>query len=111
MPKKVEAEAPKQAGKNKLHDESKLIAKTKSKQSSQKSKASPKRQEDNFQVKPKKPLSAWLIFNTETVQKLKQKHDVDHKEAFAQSAALWQKMTDKDKKPFEDKSKKDEARY
>jgi len=50
-------------------------------------------------VKPKKALSTWLIFNTETVAKLREK-GLEHKDAFTKSAEIWRKLSDKQKEPY-----------
>ena len=62
-------------------------------------------------LKPKKPTSAWIYFNTEMVAKLKQEKAMDQKEAFTKSAEIWKSMDDEAKTPYAAKSKKDEERY
>ena len=64
-----------------------------------------------YVVKPKRAMSSWLFFNTETVVKLKAKENLDHKEAFARSAEIWKGLDEKGKAPFEKKSKQDEERF
>lgn len=56
-------------------------------------------------------MSSWIIFNTETVAKLKEKQGIDHQSAFVKSSQIWKTLSEKDKKPFADRSKKDEVRY
>jgi len=47
----------------------------------------------------------------ETVQMLKEKEKLDHKEAFSRSAELWKALDDAKKAPYEKKAKEDEERY
>ena len=62
-------------------------------------------------MKPKKPTSAWIYFNTEMVAKLKAEQSMDQKQAFSRSAEIWKAMTDEEKAPHEAKHKADEERY
>jgi HMG (high mobility group) box len=64
-----------------------------------------------FVLKPKKPTSAWIYFNTETVAKLKTERALDQKDAFAKSAEIWKEMTEAQKEKYVNLSKKDEERY
>lgn len=66
---------------------------------------------EEFVLKPKKPTSAWIYFNTATVAKLKVEKNLDQKEAFAKSAEIWKTLSDADKAPYQGKSKADEERY
>ena len=66
---------------------------------------------EQFVLKPKKPTSAWIYFNTATVAKLKIEKKLDQKEAFAKSAEIWKTLSNEDKKPHQEKSKADEERY
>lgn len=66
---------------------------------------------EEFVLKPKKPTSAWIYFNTKTVAQLKVEKNLDQKEAFAKSAEIWKTLSEEDKKPYTDKSKADEERY
>lgn len=61
-------------------------------------------------VKPKRPLSTWLIFNTAKVAELKE-NGFGHKDAFAESAKIWKGMSEKDKEPWDKKQKEDQNRY
>ena len=63
---------------------------------------------EQFVLKPKKPTSAWIYFNTATVAKLKIEKKLDQKEAFAKSAEIWKTLSDEDKKPHQEKSKADD---
>jgi hypothetical protein len=54
---------------------------------------------EEFVLKPKKPTSAWIYFNTATVAKLKVEKNLDQKEAFAKSAEIWKTLSDADKAP------------
>lgn len=73
-------------------------------------KAPEEKKKSAYVMKPKKPLSAWLIFNTKKVAELKET-GIDHKTAFQKSAEAWKEMTEKAKKPFLDLAKKDEERH
>lgn len=65
----------------------------------------------DYVTKPKKPTSAWIYFNTETVAKLKAEKAYDQKVAFAKSAEIWKALTEDGKAPYTAKSKADELRY
>ena len=64
-----------------------------------------------FVLKPKKPTSAWIYFNNETVAKLKETKGMDQKQAFGESSVIWKKLTEQDKLPYTQKAKEDEERY
>lgn len=64
----------------------------------------------DYVTKPKKALSTWLIFNTETVAKLREK-GLEHRDAFQKSAEIWKKLSDKQKEPYVQKQKLDQQRY
>ena len=64
-----------------------------------------------YETKPKKPTSAWIYFNTETVANLKAEKAYDQKVAFAKSAEIWKSLSEEDKAPYTAKSKADETRY
>ena len=63
-------------------------------------------------VKPKRACSAWIIYNTEMVKKLKEQNsDLSHKEAFTKSAEIWKQLDTTTKAKFEAKSKAEDDRY
>ena len=64
-----------------------------------------------FVLKPKKPTSAWIYFNTEMVAKLKAEKSLEQKDAFTKSAEIWKGMSDAEKEPYAARSKGDEERY
>ena len=64
-----------------------------------------------FVLKPKKPTSAWIYFNTEMVAKLKAEQSLEQKDAFTKSAEIWKGLSDADKEPYLAKSRADEGRY
>ena len=46
-------------------------------------------QKDDNSGKPKRACSAWIIYNTEMVRKLKEKENLSHMDAFKKSAEIW----------------------
>ena len=62
-------------------------------------------------MKPKKPNTAWIFYNTEQVVKLKEKDGLSHKDAFAKSAEIWKTLKDNQKAKYEKMAKADEERY
>ena len=63
-----------------------------------------------FVLKPKKPTSAWIYFNTESVASLRA-NGYEQKNAFTKSAENWKKLSDDQKAPYIAKCKADEERY
>jgi len=59
---------------------------------------------------PKKPLSAYLYYTGENVNKVKEKNGITHVEAMRKCAEIWNGMTDKDKKKYNDMHDKDVKR-
>lgn len=88
----------------------KASSKEESKKESKKAAAAEAKSKEPFVLKPKKPTSAWIYFNTETVAKLKAE-GMDQKEAFGKSAEIWKTLSENQKKPYSDKAKQDESRY
>jgi len=64
--------------------------------------------EDDSHPPPKKAISAWGFFNAEMAKKFAA--EGKQKEAFQLASELWNKMTDAEKKPYNDKNEKDKAR-
>ena len=62
-------------------------------------------------VKPKRPLSAYLFYSTENVNKIKEKEKVTHLQAMAKVGEAWNKMNEKQKKKYNDLHLKDVARF
>ena len=58
------------------------------------------KKEDDGSVKPTKGASAYLFYNTETVERLKKEEGLSHKEAFTKSGQLWQGLSEDDKAPW-----------
>ena len=64
--------------------------------------------EDDSHPPPKKAISAWGFFNAEMAKKFAA--EGKQKEAFQLASELWNKMTDAEKKPYNDKNAKDKTR-
>jgi len=60
---------------------------------------------------PKKPLSSYLYFTTDQMNKIKEKEGCTHPEAMKKAGEIWSKMSDKEKKKYTDMNTKDQARY
>ena len=61
-------------------------------------------------MKPKRALSAYLLYNTAKVAELK-KTGVEHKDAFKKAGESWKEMTEKEKEPWEKQQAVHQARY
>ena len=60
----------------------------------------------------KKPQSAWIIYIKENREKVKQKNpEIENNNIFKAMSDEWKFMSDADKKPYNNKSKIDKARY
>lgn len=71
----------------------------------------PKKKYGERCVVPKKPLSAYLFYTTENVNRLKEKEGCTHPEAMKKCGELWNKLTPEEKKAYEDAHEKDVLRY
>lgn len=71
----------------------------------------PKKKYGETCVVPKKPLSAYLFYTTENVNKIKEKEGCTHPEAMKKCGELWNKLQPDEKKTYEDKHDKDALRY
>lgn len=71
----------------------------------------PKKKYGEQCVVPKKPLSAYLFYTTENVNQLKEKEGCTHPEAMKKCGELWNKLSDEDKKKYNDKHDEDVKRY
>lgn len=71
----------------------------------------PKKKFGKDTVLPKKPLSAYLFFTTANVNKIKEKENCTHPEAMKKAGELWNQMSDKEKKKYNDMNSKDQVRY
>ena len=59
---------------------------------------------------PKRPLSAYLFFTGENMQKVREENGCTHVEAMKKCAEIWNSMSDKDKKKYHDMHDKDVKR-
>lgn len=66
-------------------------------------KVDPKKKYGELCVVPKKPLSAYLFYTTENVNKIKEKEGCTHPEAMKKCGELWNKLNAEDRKTYEDK--------
>jgi hypothetical protein len=71
----------------------------------------PKKKYGESCVVPKKPLSAYLFYTTENVNKLKEKEGCTHPEAMKKCGELWNKLNDEEKKVYNEKHDADQVRY
>lgn len=71
----------------------------------------PKKKYGETCVVPKKPLSAYLFYTTENVNSLKEKEGCTHPEAMKKCGELWNKLSEDEKKKYEQKHDKDVLRY
>jgi len=71
----------------------------------------PKKKYGESCVVPKKPLSAYLFYTTENVNKLKEKEGCTHPEAMKKCGELWNKLNDEEKKTYNAKHDADQVRY
>lgn len=76
--------------------------------------ANKKRKEEKDPNAPKKPLSAYILFttDTDTVEKVKAAHpDAKPKEMMALKSKAWNALSDDEKKPWEEKAAAEKKRY
>lgn len=71
----------------------------------------PKKKYGEDCVVPKKPLSSYLFFTTENVNKIKEKESCSHPEAMKKCGEVWNALSAEEKKVYEDKHNKDTERY
>ena len=109
----------KQADQGKKAPQDKKAADKRKSSKSQKRDASKKRGKEGKEVsatvedntmKPTRALSAYIFYSNETVPKLK-KEGIDHRAAMSKAGELWGKLTDAEKKKFNDLHEKDQVRY
>jgi len=62
----------------------------------------PKKRFGKDVVLPKKPISAYLFFTGSSVNSIKEKENCTHMEAMKKCAEIWNKMTDKEKRKYND---------
>lgn len=60
---------------------------------------------------PKKPLSAYLFYTTENVNKLKEKENCSHTEAMKKCGQLWNVLETEEKSKYMDMHDKDVNRH
>lgn len=60
---------------------------------------------------PRKPLSAYLFYTTENVNKLKEQEKCTHPEAMKKCGALWNALTGEEKKKYDEMHGNDDIRY
>jgi len=60
---------------------------------------------------PKKPLSAYLFYTTENVNRLKEEAGCSHPEAMKKCGELWNSLSETDRQKYNDMHDKDDARY
>jgi hypothetical protein len=57
---------------------------------------------------PKRPISGYICFTTDMVNKIKEKEKIEkHTDAMKRCGELWSKMSDKEKKKYTDMHDKD----
>lgn len=71
----------------------------------------PKKKFGKDVVLPKKPLSAYLFFTTDQVNKIKEKLKCTHTEAMKKAGEIWNTMNEKERKKYVDMVAKDQIRY
>ena len=71
----------------------------------------PKKKYGEDCVVPRKPLSAYLFYTTENVNKLKEKENCSHPEAMKKCGQIWNNLEADEKKKYEDKHQVDQNRY
>ena len=72
----------------------------------------PKKKYGKDCVVPKRPISAYLAFTTDMVNKLKEKEKIEkHTDAMKRCGEIWSKYSDKEKKKYNDLHDKDVKRY
>ena len=64
-----------------------------------------------YVLKPKKPCSAFIFYNTDATAKLKEAEGISHMEAFKRAGAAWKDLSSKEKAKWEAMQKTDEERY
>ena len=52
--------------------------------------------------KPTRPVNAYLYFSNEIIPKIKAEDGVDHRTAMSRAGERWNKMSDDQKKKYED---------
>ena len=67
-------------------------------------------EEDNT-MKPTRPLSTYIYYSNETVPKLKKESGLDHRAAMSKAGELWNKLSDSERKKFDELHAKDVIRY
>ena len=61
---------------------------------------------------PKRPISAYFLYNQERREKLKKEQpDLDNKDLIRAMSEEWNKLTDEEKKPYVKKAEADKKRY
>ena len=58
------------------------------------------KKEDDGSLKPTRGVSAYLFFNSETVERLKKEEGLSHREALAKSGQLWKELSEDDRAPW-----------
>ena len=85
---------------------------TKGDKSEEKKKKSGKEKSDDGVLKPTRTLSSYIFYTKERVPEIKKKNpSMKHTEAMSQAGADWNKLSEAQKKPYEDMNKEDAKRY
>lgn len=71
----------------------------------------PKKKYGEDCVVPKKPLSAYLFFTTENVNKIKEQEKSTHPEAMKKCGEIWNTLSAEDRVKYEQMHDKDKLRY
>ena len=57
-----------------------------------------------------RPLSAYIFFSNEMVPKVKAEEGISHREAMSRAGELWGKLSDADKKKYDEMNAADKKR-
>lgn len=67
-------------------------------------------EEDQY-IQPTRPIAAYIYFSTENVPKIKADEGVDHRTAMKRAGEIWAKMSDAEKKRYNELNERDQKRY
>lgn len=74
-------------------------------------KQSPKSKYGPDVVLPKKPLSSYICYTTDNVLKVRDRENIKHTEAMKKCGEMWNNLTEKERKKYDDLHMKDVKRY